>query len=90
MIQYYRDLWATCLPLSPLWLESVARPPKKVPWHWDEVHQKAFDDAKATIAKEVILAYPDFNKVFEIFTDASTKQLDAVITQANRPNKNTV
>ena len=40
---------------------------------------------KATIAKEVVLAYPDFSKVFEIYTDASTTQLGAVITQDNRP-----
>jgi hypothetical protein len=31
------------------------------------------------------LAYPDYSKVFEIFTDASSKQLGAVITQDNRP-----
>ncbi len=31
------------------------------------------------------MAYPDFNKVFEIYTDASSKQLGAVITQDNRP-----
>ena len=58
---------------------------KKVPWYWAEVHQKAFDDVKATIAKEVVLAYPDFNKVCKIYTDTSTKQLDSVITQSNRP-----
>ena len=44
-----------------------------------------FDNVKATIAKEVVLAYPDFSKVFEIYTDASTMQLGAVITQDNRP-----
>jgi hypothetical protein len=31
------------------------------------------------------LAYPDFSKIFEIYTDASSKQLGAVITQDNRP-----
>jgi hypothetical protein len=31
-----------------------------------------------------VLAYPDFSKLFEIYTDASTKQLGAVITQENR------
>jgi hypothetical protein len=31
------------------------------------------------------LAYPDYSKVFEIYTDASRKQLGAVITQDNRP-----
>ncbi len=31
------------------------------------------------------MAYPDFTKPFEIYTDASTMQLGSVITQANRP-----
>jgi hypothetical protein len=31
------------------------------------------------------LAYPDFTKTFEIYTDASTMQLGSVITQGNRP-----
>ncbi len=80
------------MPFSPHWFESVVRPKplrpkgtKKVPWHWDEVHQRAFDHVKATIAKDIVLAYPDYSKVFEIYTDASSKQLGAVITQDNRP-----
>jgi hypothetical protein len=64
---------------------TKAKGTKKVPWHWDKVHQRAFDHVKATIAKEVVLAYPDFSKVFEIYTDASSRQLRAVITQDNRP-----
>ena len=56
-----------------------------MPWKWDLIHQAAFDCVKATIAKEVVLAYPDFSKPFEIYTDASTLQLGAVITQDNRP-----
>ncbi len=31
------------------------------------------------------MVYPDHSKVFEIYTDASSKQLGAVITQDNRP-----
>ncbi len=58
---------------------------KKAPWKWNPIHQAAFDCVKATIAKEVVLAYPDFSKPFEIYTDASTLQLGAVITQDNRP-----
>jgi hypothetical protein len=55
---------------------------KKALWHWDEVHQRAYDHVKATIAREVVLAYPDYSKVFEIYTDASSKQLGALC----RPN----
>jgi hypothetical protein len=39
----------------------------------------------STIAKEVVLAYPDYKSSFDIYTDASTKHLGAVITQKNRP-----
>jgi hypothetical protein len=58
---------------------------KKKPWRWESIHQQAFDNVKATIAKEVVLAYPDFTKPCEIYTDASTMQLGSVITQGNRP-----
>jgi hypothetical protein len=37
------------------------------------------------IAKDVVLAYPDYSEVLDIYTNASSKQLGAVITQKNRP-----
>jgi hypothetical protein len=43
---------------------SKAKGTKKVPWHWDKVHQRAFDHI--TIAKKVVLAYPICFKVIEI------------------------
>ncbi len=95
MVQYYRDLWARrskmLAPLTSLVGEcgqtkvSRAKGTNKAPWHWDKVHQTAFNHVKATIAREVVLAYPDYSKVFEIYTNASSKQLGAVITQENRP-----
>jgi hypothetical protein len=27
------------------------------PWRWDPIHQQAFDNVKAAIAKETVLAY---------------------------------
>jgi hypothetical protein len=95
MVQYYRDLWAKrsdmLAPLTDLVGEcgqtkvTRAKGTKKVPWHWDEVHEKAFNAVKTTIAKDVVLAYPDYSKVFEVYTDASAAQLGSVITQSNRP-----
>jgi hypothetical protein len=95
MVQHYRDMWVKrsemMAPLSDLVGEcgemktTRKNKVKKAPWHWDSIHQIAFDNVKATIIKEVVLAYPDFSKPFEIYTNASAKQLGAVITQENRP-----
>ena len=52
---------------------------------WQTKHQEAFDNLKRELARQVILAYPDFTKTFEIYTDASKYQIGAVITQENKP-----
>jgi hypothetical protein len=52
----------------------------------NKVYQRAFDHVKATIARDVALAYPDYSEVFEIYTVASSKQLGVAISQKNRPN----
>jgi hypothetical protein len=54
---------------------TKAKGTKKVPWHRDEVHQRAFNHVKAMIARDVVLAYTDYSEVFEIYTDASSKEL---------------
>ena len=58
---------------------------KHMPWHWDDMHQTDFENIKTAIAKDVVLAYPDYSQGFEIYTDSSKFQLGAVITQNNRP-----
>ena len=76
MVQYYRDVWSKrSAMLSPLTdlvgkcgqtKTTKANGTKKVPWHWLEVHQKAFDKIKATITQHIVLAYPDYSQTFEI------------------------
>jgi hypothetical protein len=95
MVQYYCNLWAKrsemLAPLTDIVGEcgqtkvTKAKGTKKVPWHWDEVHQKAFNAIKTIIVKDVVMAYPDYSKSFEVYTDASSTQLGSVITQSNRP-----
>eukprot|EP00804_Cyclotella_cryptica_P022064 CCRYP_000970-RA/>CCRYP_000970-RA protein AED:0.40 eAED:0.44 QI:0/0/0/1/0/0/2/0/349 len=95
MVQYYRDIWARCseilAPLTNLVGEcghtKVTRgnKTKKNPWHWDNIHQQAFDTVKGTITCDVTLAYPDYSQGFEIYPDSSKFQLGALITQNNRP-----
>ncbi len=43
------------------------------------------DDIEATIAKNVALAYPNYSKGFEVYTECSKSQLGAVIAQNNWP-----
>ncbi len=95
MVQYYRDMWQKrseiLAPLTNLVGEcretktTKKNKSKRKPWRWESNHQQAFDNIKTTIAKEVVLAYPDFTKPFEIYNYASTMQLGSVITQGNRP-----
>jgi hypothetical protein len=91
MVQYYRDMWMRrsemLAPLTDLVGEcgqtkaTKAKGTKKAPWHWDESHQQAFNLIKATIPRDVVLAYPDYSEKFEIYADASDFQIGAVITQ---------
>ena len=94
MVQFYRDMWekrthilspltdlvGECSPKSGI---NKKKATKK--FEWLEKHQKAFDDMKKIVSREVTMAYPDFEQPFDIYTDASSRQLGAVITQNNRP-----
>lgn len=40
-------------------------------WKWEERHRDALNKTKEMFVKEVMTAFPDFNKPFYINTDAS-------------------
>ena len=44
-----------------------------------------FNNLKKIVSSNICLAYPNFNSVFEIYIDASKKQLGTVIVQDNWP-----
>ena len=94
MVQYYRDIWEKrshfLAPLTDLVGEcgetkaTRKNRTKKKPWYWDKSHQDAFDGIKRILAREIMLTYPNYDLPFEIYTDASSRQMGAVITQNNR------
>ena len=82
MINYYCDMWKRrshiLAPLSRLISKTVK-------YKWTDVEQKAFEQAKRMIQQETMLSYPDFNKTFHVYADASKTQLGGVIMQDNKP-----
>ena len=82
MVNYNRDMW---IRRSHILAPLNALNCKGVKWNWGPEQQRAFENIKRVMAKEILLHYPDFNKPFEIHTDASHSQLGAVITQDNKP-----
>jgi RNase H-like domain found in reverse transcriptase len=82
IVNYYRDMWfhrsELLGPLSSL-------TSSKVKFEWLSTHQLAFDKIKKVMETEVLLSYPDFGKLFHIYTDASDHQLGAVIMQDKKP-----
>ena len=54
---------------------------KNKKFKWCEHHEKAFRHTKKQVMKATMLSYPDFTRKFLIYTDASKKQIGAVIFQ---------
>lgn len=54
---------------------------KSVPYAWKKEQQQAFDYLKECLISSPILTYPNWDRPFTLFTDASTFALGAVLTQ---------
>ena len=85
-VKNYRDLWPKRSDiLAPLTELIKGGPTRNIPIKWTPACNNAFQKMKVLIAKDNILAYPDFSKKFTIHTDASYAQLGAVIIQEGKP-----
>jgi hypothetical protein len=82
MVNYYRDMWKRRSHiLAPL----TALSSKSVSWKWTKECNESFETIKRVVARETLLNFPNFEKEFHIYTDASDYQLGAVIMQDGKP-----
>ena len=78
MVIFYQDFWKKhAHVMAPLTAHTKV-PQKDFPKHWSNQCVDAFKATKAIIAEDILLAYPDPNKLFVIETDASDYQLGAI------------
>ena len=83
MVTYYRKMCPRCAYILEL-LTNLSRLPKKSCIEWTPECIGVFEQMKAIITHNVLLAYPNHNEPFEIYTDASNYQLGAVLMQNGR------
>jgi hypothetical protein len=69
--------------LKPLTDQSGLK--KRAPIEWTDEMQQAFDKMRLLVAADALAPYPDHNKRFDVYIDASDFQLGACIIQEGRP-----
>lgn len=84
-VNFYRDFWKRRAHIMAPLTDLTKVPRKDFKRLWTSAHEKSFNETKAMVAKDILLAYPDPNKPFVVHTDASDYQLGGVIYQEKRP-----
>ena len=81
-VNFYRDMYPK---RSHLMAPLTKLAPGKGTVKWNAECQESFNQIKALLAKDDFLRYPDHNKPFHVYADASNLQLGAVIIQDGAP-----
>ena len=78
MASYYRKF----IPeFSEVAAPLTALTKKDARFKWLDEHQKAFDTLKIQLSSAPVLAYPQYDRIYKLQTDASHTALGAVLTQ---------
>ena len=83
---YYRpfikNFAAIALPLTQLLKK------KDVPFHWNAAQIRSFQELKVALTNAPVLAFPDYESPFILYTDASAQGLGAALMQEDARGKN--
>jgi hypothetical protein len=88
MVNYYRNMWPHTAHIFMALMSQTGAPKKGQTQEkhvWTEEMQTAFDQMKALMAIDILCAYPNQNKLFHIYTNASDYQLGSCIMQEGQP-----
>ena len=61
---------------------------KGVSFNWDKSCQNSFECLKQTLTSDVVLAHPNYEQPFHVFTDASNTAVGDVLMQRDKKIKN--
>ena len=76
--KFYKERSATLGPITVL-------TGNKVKFKWTNECEKAFRKMKSIMAERTLVKLPDYNKKFDVHTDASDKQIGGAISQEGSP-----
>ena len=82
MINFYKEMWKKRAEIMKPLTEKTGKGTK---FQWTSEMQKAFKDIKAIMQEDVMLAYPNYEEVFIVHTDASKFQMGGVVSQNDKP-----
>ena len=70
------------MPDFALTVETLVKLTRKnARFHWSPQHQKAFDSLKTALASEQVMAHPQPQKEYLLFTDACDYAVGAILCQ---------
>ena len=74
MVNFYKNLWPRRLViLQPL--TALTGKSKNTTLEWTAECQAAFEEIKALMTQDTLLAYPKYGKPFDVHTNASNLQM---------------